>query len=231
MQRRIRAVDVHSPAVHLVEEVGSEERIEPAGGGSVRMDVEPGGAESVLRDVPGRRRRIEEVRHEPEQVDDQEGVRERAHHVLPSTEEEQEDDGEVLADVDEVGEAASQVERGPMVRREELVERLPRYAEPAQLEPVRAVHVHAPADCRPVEIAHGIVDGAGDDQGKEEAQEEPGLLVVQIEEPEHTEEYVVRTQPSHERDHGDVDEARARRQDAPLHRPALRAPSHADPDG
>src|SRR5207237_801390 len=115
----------------LGEEVGSAERIEPAGGGSVRMDVEPGGAESVLRDVPGRRRGIEEVRHEAEQVDDQERVRERAHHVLPSAEEEQEDDGEVLADVDEVGEAASQVERGPMVRREEFVERLPGCAAPS----------------------------------------------------------------------------------------------------
>jgi len=133
-----------------------------------------------------------------------------------------------LANENEIGESAKDIEHGACVKGEVLVRSQVNSvftdSKPGEIAQIRARHVDVPFDALPVKISHSVVHDAREDEWEKVAQEKARFLVVGIEEPQKPDQDMIRLEPSERRDHRDIGEPQGDRPKSSSHLPAGQEP-------
>ena len=211
MQRRIRAKNVNTPAIDLIEEMSSEDRVKSVRGSSAWMHVHAGGTQAILGNVPGRRRWINEVRNEAEHVGRKKTPPKNFEELELFHKEKNECGTEIFPDENHVGKATSEVQARRNVPVPEFVRCQTTDTEPGFIAVIRLGNVNMTGNALPVKVPHRIEHGAREDERKKVFQKLTGAAVIGIEQKEHPDVNMVGTKASEKSNQRDVAESNQQR--------------------
>jgi hypothetical protein len=204
MKRRIGSENIHATPIDFIEEMRAQDDIKTMSSRGTGVNVHVHGSEPVLGDVPGRSRRINEVRREAQHVRREETPGKHGQELHLADEKKKECRAKVFGDKNQISKTANQIENGRNVLRPILVRSQAMNSKPLFVAEVGSRNVDVTGDPLPIKISHGIEHGARQNEGEEVLEKGAGAIVVAIQQTKKPDVNMVGTQATEYANGGDI---------------------------